>query len=298
MLSPQLLFCAALLAAAAEAFSPAAPLALRAAKPAALASTRSAGLGRVVAPMARAPPRRASHALAMAVSLPADTPLKVGIAGKESRLHIPIIAGASRRWPLCRWPQAYRSGRCSLPAAPRRACVACTHGARTVRHGHRRDGCSRQGDRGCSRKARCVLCARLCHACTFLRSAAAVMPDAPEHSAGYSRACHTCPDHKCTRFRYTLFVFRHLAQKQNHRIRLQTADSIAQIGVLDAGFPVKELKLFGSARSAGTKVQTKWGEVVEHAACRGCLARVHTRNLIRYHCDISMNFGATLSVSH
>jgi len=29
----------------------------------------------------------------------------------------------------------------------------------------------------------------------------------------------------------------------------------------DAGFPVKELKLFGSARSAGTKVQTKWGEV-------------------------------------
>ena len=29
-----------------------------------------------------------------------------------------------------------------------------------------------------------------------------------------------------------------------------------------AGFPVKELKLFGSARSAGTKVQTKWGEVV------------------------------------
>ena len=129
MLSPQLLFCAALLAAAAEAFSPAAPLALRAAKPAALASTRSAGLGRVVAPMARAPPRRASHALAMAVSLPADTPLKVGIAGKESRLHIPIIAGASRRWPLCRWPQAYRSGRCSLPAAPRRACVACTHTA-------------------------------------------------------------------------------------------------------------------------------------------------------------------------
>ena len=190
MLSPQLLFCAALLAAAAEAFSPAAPLALRAAKPAALASTRSAGLGRVVAPMARAPPRRASHALAMAVSLPADTPLKVGIAGKESRLHIPIIAGASRRWPLCRWPQAYRSGRCSLPAAPRRACGACTHGAHTVRHGHRRDGCSRQGDRGCSRKARCVLCARLCHACTFLRSAAAVMPDAPEHSAGYSRACH------------------------------------------------------------------------------------------------------------
>ena len=29
----------------------------------------------------------------------------------------------------------------------------------------------------------------------------------------------------------------------------------------DAGFPVKELKLFGSARSAGTKVQTKWGEI-------------------------------------
>jgi hypothetical protein len=25
---------------------------------------------------------------------------------------------------------------------------------------------------------------------------------------------------------------------------------------------VKELKLFGSARSAGTKVQTKWGEVI------------------------------------
>ena len=117
MLSPQSLFCAALLAAAAEAFSPAAPLALRAAKPAALASTRSAGLGRVVAPMARALPRRASHALTMAVSLPADTPLKVGIAGKESRLHIPIIAGASWRWPLCRWHQAYRSGRCLLHAA-------------------------------------------------------------------------------------------------------------------------------------------------------------------------------------
>ena len=66
---------------------------------------------------------------------------------------------------------------------------------------------------------------------------------------------------------------------QNHRIRLQTADSIAQIVVLDAGFPVKELKLFGSARSAGTKVQTKWGEVAEHTACRSC----HKRTLIRYH---------------
>jgi len=34
------------------------------------------------------------------------------------------------------------------------------------------------------------------------------------------------------------------------------------IGVLEKrGFPVAELKLFGSARSAGTKFQTRWGEV-------------------------------------
>ncbi len=29
----------------------------------------------------------------------------------------------------------------------------------------------------------------------------------------------------------------------------------------DAGFPIKELKLFGSERSAGTKVKTKFGEI-------------------------------------
>ena len=124
------------------------------------------------------------------------------------------------------------------------------------------------------------------HAFAMLALSCALRPlscPMPPSTVQGIRVLATSPDHKCTRSRYTLFVFRHLAQKQNHRIRLQTADSIAQIGVLDAGFPVKELKLFGSARSAGTKVQTKWGEVVEHAACRGCLARVHTRNLIRYH---------------
>ena len=111
------------------------------------------------------------------------------------------------------------------------------------------------------------------------------MPDAPELSAGY-RVLATSPDYKCTRSRYTLFVFRHLAQKQNHRIRLQTADSIAQIGVLDAGFPVKELKLFGSARSAGTKVQTKWGEVVEHAASFNSLAMGETVGNVAKNVDI------------
>ena len=43
-----------------------------------------------------------------------------------------------------------------------------------------------------------------------------------------------------------------------HRGACMLADSVRS----GAGFPVKELKLFGSARSAGTKVQTKWGEVV------------------------------------
>lgn len=76
----------ACLAAVAQGFSPVvAPAALRAAKPAALAGSRSALAGRVVAPMARPAPLRAvrkQSALNMAVSLPAGTPLKVGVAGE------------------------------------------------------------------------------------------------------------------------------------------------------------------------------------------------------------------------
>ncbi len=79
------LLAVAALAASAAAFAPVAPATLRAAKPAALAGARSAVLGRVVAPIARPAPLRSSRqhaALNMAVSLPAGTPLKVGIAGE------------------------------------------------------------------------------------------------------------------------------------------------------------------------------------------------------------------------
>lgn len=76
----------AFVAASAEAFSAVSPVGLRPAKPAALAGSRSAIRGSVVAPAARQSPRRAAHisALQMAVSLPAGTPLKVGIAGKHT----------------------------------------------------------------------------------------------------------------------------------------------------------------------------------------------------------------------
>lgn len=85
MLACRALLAAALVAASAQAFSPIAPATLRAAKPAALVGSRSGLLGRVVAPMARQAPQRAATktSINMAVALPAGTPLKVGIAGKN-----------------------------------------------------------------------------------------------------------------------------------------------------------------------------------------------------------------------
>jgi hypothetical protein len=88
MLACRALLAVAVVAASAQAFSPVAPATLRAAKPAALAGSRSGLLGRVVAPMARQAPQRAATktSINMAVALPAGTPLKVGIAGKPRSL--------------------------------------------------------------------------------------------------------------------------------------------------------------------------------------------------------------------
>jgi len=89
------------LAASATAFAPVAPATLRAAKPAALAGARSAVLGRVVAPIARPAPLRSSRqqaaALNMAVSLPAGTPLKVGIAGATGAVGKEIVGVLEKR---------------------------------------------------------------------------------------------------------------------------------------------------------------------------------------------------------
>jgi aspartate-semialdehyde dehydrogenase len=91
---------AVVLLGSATAFAPVTPAALRAAKPAALAGSRSGGLGRVVAPMARAPSLRDSRkpaSLNMAVSLPAGTPLKVGIAGATGAVGKEIVGVLEKR---------------------------------------------------------------------------------------------------------------------------------------------------------------------------------------------------------
>jgi len=88
------------LVASAQAFLPVAPVALRAAKPAALAATHSPALGRVVAPIARQAPQRAARrlsALNMAVSLPAGTPLKVGVAGATGAVGKEIVGVLEKR---------------------------------------------------------------------------------------------------------------------------------------------------------------------------------------------------------
>ena len=95
----------------ATAFAPVTPAALRAAKPAALAGSRSGGLGRVVAPMARAPSLRDSRKpalLNMAVSLPAGTPLKVGIAGEQP------FRAAGPQSQACRCRARARAASCTL----------------------------------------------------------------------------------------------------------------------------------------------------------------------------------------
>jgi hypothetical protein len=120
----------------ATAFAPVTPAALRAAKPAALAGSRSGGLGRVVAPMARAPSLRDSRKpalLNMAVSLPAGTPLKVGIAGEQP------FRAAGPQSQACRCRARARAASCTLYV------VAARRLTRAGRRCHRR---GRKGDRG------------------------------------------------------------------------------------------------------------------------------------------------------
>ena len=101
MASMRLIVALVALAASAEAFAPVSPTALRAAKPAALAGSRSALAGRVIAPMARPAPLpalRKQSALSMAVSLPAGTPLKVGVAGEVLRARWPVRDSVGCGW--------------------------------------------------------------------------------------------------------------------------------------------------------------------------------------------------------
>jgi len=254
------------LAASATAFAPVAPATLRAAKPAALAGARSAVLGRVVAPIARPAPLRSSRqqaaALNMAVSLPAGTPLKVGIAGERT----PRAASL---------PKAARRRRLSPPRSPARplctaaslppSCAARLTAARSQVPPAR----SERRSWACLRSEVCVLCllrwppsrpaalGRIARRCACSGRIAAISTARCGCSVRDARVSVCLCVCVCVCMRACACV--RVCVRVAGRASCRRACSLSLCG--DAGFPVKELKLFGSARSAGTKVQTKWGEV-------------------------------------